>query len=201
MPILRVDQFGRLYESSPDRADGLGYGGHAPGVTQGDSTYGASYLKSQQQYQRDVMRDKAMQVAQDREDAVKREQARRQAIERQRREAMESNLMDNPRVKNAMIKRGLAMGCNCGVTPRPDKTQQAIKQFMNTGRSSLAGRISKDEALQLAHAQQAQATFARQAQMQAQFDRQVKAREDQVKRLKMQRQAYDASPSKVLGRR
>jgi hypothetical protein len=216
MPILRVDSMGRLYESSPDRADGLGYGGHAPGVTQGDMTYGATYLKSQQQYQQNVMRDKQMQAAQDRLDAVNRDKLRRQALQNRQREMMQGEFMKNPKVKNAMIKRGLAMGCNCAgqpgagqpgagqpgsVTPHPDQTQQAIKQLMNTGRSNLAGRISKDEALQNAHATQANRIFAQQANAQAQAAKRAQVRDAEIKRQKMIRQSYDASPSTVIGKR
>jgi hypothetical protein len=206
MPILRVDSMGRLYESSPDRADGLGYGGHAPGVTQGDMTYGATYLKSQQQYQQNVMRDKQMQAAQDRLDAVNRDKLRRQALQNRQREMMQGEFMKNPKVKNAMIKRGLAMGCNGAgqpgsVTPRPDQTQQAIKQLMNTGRSNLAGRISKDEALQNAHATQANRIFAQQANAQAQAAKRAQVRDAEIKRQKMIRQSYDASPSTVIGKR
>ena len=82
MPILRVDSMGRLYESSPDRADGLGYNGHPEVVSVTDLTLGSVHLKQQAAHRRNVMGERSavqQQAAIDAFNKNKRQQKRVQA--------------------------------------------------------------------------------------------------------------------------
>ena len=46
MPILKMDRFGNVYESNPDRHDGTGVGAIPRQVTRGDTFFGDAGEKS-----------------------------------------------------------------------------------------------------------------------------------------------------------
>ena len=99
MPILKVDSHGRLYESSRDRADGLGYSGHAEPVSVSDLTLGSVHLKHQAAHRRKVMGERAaieQQAAIDAFNKNKRQQERVRA--KVRREAEEILRRSNAQV-------------------------------------------------------------------------------------------------------
>jgi hypothetical protein len=113
MPILAVDQFGRIYETSPDREDGLGFGQRPECVSQGDLTLGAAYLKSQAVRQRELIQLKRDQRAMDAEDATTRAIAQRSFEARVKRDRAEARMLENPVMREALTRKALAMGCDC----------------------------------------------------------------------------------------
>ena len=117
MPILRVDQFGRIYQSDPNREDGLGYGGHAYPVTQGDLTLGSAYIKASRDYNNQVTkdarnrrRDDAKQKSQD-----QRASAARELAQDQQEKARE--LQDCELYRRKMANEAVTLGCECKTLP------------------------------------------------------------------------------------
>lgn len=115
MPILAIDSMGRIYEASPDRADGLGYKTHAQPVTNGDVTLGNVYLKEACRYRDDVLKEKrAMAIEELKDRRVRLE--RKKAIAEQRRKAMlEDELARNEIYQRNRAREAIQMGCNCSV--------------------------------------------------------------------------------------
>lgn len=118
MPILAVDSLGRIYSTSPDRSDGLGYGDSPECVGQHDLTLGSAYLKSQAR-QRDEnirrYRQNQMVDAMDRE-ALSRQQFVNEA--RRRSEEAQAKMYENPMLVQAITKKAhqqamSGAGCEC----------------------------------------------------------------------------------------
>lgn len=70
MPILAVDKFGRLYESDPDRHDGLGYKGEVPKTDYGDLTLGNAFLRAESKRARQQTISSITQAIQDQQDRM-----------------------------------------------------------------------------------------------------------------------------------
>ncbi|NJM09362.1 MAG: hypothetical protein HC883_00220 [Bdellovibrionaceae bacterium] len=139
MPILAVDQFGRIYETSPDREDGLGYGGRPETVDQQDLTLGSAYLNAQNRRRQELVRSHQSQKIQDhideREAAVRayhQAQARRQIEIDERRN-------DDHRLRDALTKKAVAMGCSCEYS-----TGMSGNVLSANGQSGWAG-MSRDQ--------------------------------------------------------
>lgn len=107
MPILAVDQMGRIYQTSGDRADGLGFGAYPTCESQSDTTLGSAYLKSQARRTAELLNRKRNQAILD-----KREQQMGQARAMRARQIQNQNMqkhlmMQNPDVRRAVLKQGL----------------------------------------------------------------------------------------------
>jgi hypothetical protein len=113
MPILAVDQFGHIYQTDPDREDGLGVGYFPGRVYQNDVTLGAAYLTSQKQRTADLLRLKKENKAMDAEDEMTRRIAKAQVQKRKYDEARNTEFLANPEVHAALQKKALQMGCQC----------------------------------------------------------------------------------------
>lgn len=117
MPILAVDQFGRIYETSPDRADGLGYGSSPECVDQQDLTLGSSYLKAQERRRHELVQAHRVQAAQDALDSREAANRARRKAESRRRQEAEAETYNHPRVAESsyLAARSQSMGCeSCG---------------------------------------------------------------------------------------
>ena len=114
MPILAVDQFGRLYETSPDRDDGLGYKSHARPVTTGDLTLGSAYLKSQATYNQTVMKERDALLRQDQQDRLEAKRAHDQRMKVMRREMIQNTMGQDETVKRNQLEKALSQGYSCG---------------------------------------------------------------------------------------
>ena len=165
MPILALDQYGRIYETSPDRMDGLGYKSHARPVGHGDLTLGNAYLKSQAAYQSDVLRERQAMAAEARADQIQRlNQIKRDAKERQR-AAEENAMMQQPERKKLQTLKALRMNgqCSCptneisgdGLTANGqrgyagmNRDQQVIHQHLAPGAMSAAHPVDPMEVYQ-----------------------------------------------------
>ena len=106
MPILRVDKFGRLYESSRDRADGLGYNRHADAVNVSDLTLDAVYLTQQENQKREALKHRMLSAAQDEQARMEKVRQARNARLAQLKAQNEELLRQNRSVQNNLI-RGL----------------------------------------------------------------------------------------------
>lgn len=113
MPILKVDQFGRIYESSPDREDGGGYGRHATPVTQGDVTLGAAYLKANKNYQDEVLKNAQMRKMEAEERNRQIHMAKRKAAVLRNQAYNEARLRENEAYQQHLTKKALQMGSGC----------------------------------------------------------------------------------------
>ena len=110
MPILAVDQFGQLYETSPDRADGKGYKGHATPVAQADVTLGNAYLKAQKQYNAQVAKEKQIQAHLDRQDAIKMARLNQEKVRLRDQRAMSQGLSQNQDYQQAQLRKAVQSG-------------------------------------------------------------------------------------------
>lgn len=114
MPILAVNPHtGQLYATSPDRADGLGFGYAPECETQQDLTLGSAYLKANQRRTADLLKSKRQQEIMDRNDRVQSLAKRQQRVNAQQREAKVLAMMEQPEYKEAALKRAVSMGCSC----------------------------------------------------------------------------------------
>ena len=113
MPILAVNQFGQIYQTDPDREDGLGFGYAPECVDQGDLTLGSAYLKSQGIRQKELLRLKQNQAQLDREDAVMKKREKEQKLMNEKRDMAQFRMQENPVMKAAITRKALSMGCSC----------------------------------------------------------------------------------------
>lgn len=113
MPILRVDEMGQIYASSPDREDGGGYGHSPECVPQGDLTLGAAYLKAGASRTNDLLTARRNQEAADRaeEEALRRAKLARKM--QKRFEADQEELMHHPAMQEAAVRKALSGPCTC----------------------------------------------------------------------------------------
>lgn len=183
MPILAVDQFGELYETSADRADGLGYKGHAKKVSQGDVTLGAAYLKSGRDQRNANIKEARMRAEEDRQDQILKKQYDAQKKARQARIARDEALHDDHRREKALMGRALAMGCSCDYnTPGVgnvmssngqrgwagmNQSEKAIHHALSGMGTDVSYAPSASEMYQLQMQRKADAEIARQARLAA----------------------------------
>ncbi len=130
MPILAVDAMGKLYVTSPDREDGLGYGSSPECVSQGDVTLGSSYLKAGAQRTASLLKSKRDQRSLDSRDLKAQQIAARNRQLQAIREGKEIEMMNNPEIHKAAQKKALAMGCPCDYsTPMSGNVMTANGQY------------------------------------------------------------------------
>lgn len=113
MPILALNQFGEIYETSPDREDGTGYGRSPHVVDQRDLTLGAAYLKAQNDRQQEQMRNYQARVAEDIIEQSRRQMWQRQMGEMRRLEAHEARTLNHPAIQKELFKKATMQGCKC----------------------------------------------------------------------------------------
>ena len=113
MPILALNQFGQIYETSPDREDGLGYGRSPEVVDQSDLTLGAAYLKAQNERRNSQIHRHHAQKLQDQMDMHHRVMRQRQMGAMHAMEQRHNKMMEHPVMKQEMIKRAAMQGCAC----------------------------------------------------------------------------------------
>lgn len=113
MPILALDQFGKIIETSPDREDGLGYGRSPSCVMEGDVTLGNAYLNAQRLRSAQIMKMKQAQALQDKRDQEKAAMLKKKADEEKRQREAQEKLMRSPLIKNQLVKNALAQKCTC----------------------------------------------------------------------------------------
>jgi hypothetical protein len=134
MPILAVDQFGKIYETSPDRADGLGYKGHAPTVSQGDVTLGSAYIKANRDYGLGNVRDARNRQIEDDFEKRERRQARQEQAALHAKQADDQALLENELYQRSLLRRAIQMGCSSDYT-----TQMSGNVMTANGRSGWHG--------------------------------------------------------------
>ena len=149
MPHLAVNQFGQIYMTSPDRDDGMGYGGSPQTVQQGDLTLGAAYLKSQAARTRELLQYKRNQAHRDRQalmGAARQEQKRRVLAAE---EARKNRIHDDPMLRKAVTTMAAkqyqmkgAMGCGCDY-----KTQLGGNVASANGMSGFAGKTRDEQTI------------------------------------------------------
>ena len=141
MPILAVDQNGRIYQTSPDRADGKGYGSSPECVNEGDLTLGSAYLKSQKAQREEVLRQRRAQEILDREDEIARYNAKLRRRQQSRRNQHEAEAALNQDSQQALIKRSMMNGCTCA---EPVVTSMSGNGLSHNGRQGWDG-MSRDQ--------------------------------------------------------
>jgi hypothetical protein len=146
MPILRVDQFGRIYESSPDREDGLGYKGHAQPVTQGDVTLGSAFAKANKAYNESVVREHQTRRLEDYNTKQQRETARRIAATKRVNAMNENRLRDNEAYQNHLKAKAVSMGCAHNY-----HDEMSGNRLTANGQSGINGMSRDQKAIHLAY--------------------------------------------------
>lgn len=169
MPILRVDQFGRLYESGRDSENGTGYNRHAAPVSQGDVTLGAAFLKANKAYQNEVIKNARLRKLEGVIDAQELSQARKKLAAERNKAMNEAILAENQAYQTMLKKKAVSMGCACEKLSTPmsgngmtanglrgfagmSRDQQIIHRHLMGLGADPSSMISKDEvALRLQH--------------------------------------------------
>lgn len=145
MGYLKVDQMGKIYETSSDQADGSGFKGYAGESGWGDVTLGATYLKASQKQRNENIRNKKMRDIEDKQNEFIRMRNEANKIKKSRIARAEQELLDNTQYQDVMMKKALkadnsseirqsgglsanGMSGFAGMT----QSQQAIHQHMGT---------------------------------------------------------------------
>lgn len=139
MPVLKVDKYGRVYQTGRDSENGTGYGGHAEPVTQGDMTLGAAYLKAQKKQQDEVIRINRIRKIEDHQNRVSAELAHKKAQAKKHKARRELGLLDNEAYQLNLQKKALSMGC-C-------QNSDTIKGLSANGLSGFAGMTRNEKAI------------------------------------------------------
>lgn len=113
MPILALDQFGQIYETSPDREDGQGIKDYPEDVYQQDCTMGNAYLKSQAQQRDFVLRERQSRKLEDAHDAAHRAEMMRRHKAKMTHEARMGELMNQQDIVQSHYRKAIQMGCPC----------------------------------------------------------------------------------------
>lgn len=143
MARLAVDQFGQIYETSPDRDDGLGYGSRPEPVSQGDLTLGAAYLKSQSARQMSQVKLRRDNLALDAQDEMTRRIAMNDRARSMQKELSEINMIRSPQVREAVLRQALSGGCECEYS-----TPMSGNVFTANGQSGWAGMTRDQKTIQ-----------------------------------------------------
>lgn len=102
MPILSVNQFGQIYQTSGDTEDMGGFGAYPEQVHQGDVTLGAAYLKAQQAHTKSILDMKQKQKLQDELEA--QQKVRLEALKRAK---ARSNMAQAERARNPLVQNAV----------------------------------------------------------------------------------------------
>ena len=204
MPILKVDSHGRLYESSRDRADGLGYNRHADNVDTSDVTLDSVYLSQQEKQKRDALKLNELNKYQDRVNKLKQAQWARNVQKAKIKAQSEELLRQNRQVQNNLIRRGLAsplydksLGCPCA---DQNLTQQSISHVMTGMGRDTTSRVPRTELLQQSHQAKAEQILARQHAQKAYLEKQHNAQQKAVSDKRRFLNRLDSNPSYVIKR-
>lgn len=139
MPILAVDQFGRIYSTSPDSEDGTGFGNSPGCVDQTDLTLGSAYLKAQARRRQEHLGAHRAQKLSDEVDRINRANARVRAKAQRQKQIGHNEMMLNPGIQRAAQKKALMAGCSCDY-----KTSMSGNVMTANGQSGWAG-MSRDQ--------------------------------------------------------
>jgi hypothetical protein len=133
--MIKIDKFGRLYETSSDREDGRGYKAHPTPVTQGDVTFGAAHTKAMTDHTNSIKRDMHNRMIEDRQNAFSARQQMGAAKAARNSAAREMSLRDNDAFQDALLRRAVMSGtnCRCENDTVNDQTQKAIKGALGMG--------------------------------------------------------------------
>lgn len=136
MPILRVDNLGRIYQTSRDREDGGGFSSYASPVTQGDVTLGSAYVKAAREVRNVNIRNSQINGILDEQAKNRALQAQYQVAQARANAASQNRLRENDLYKKNQIKRAVSMGCSCDIsTPLTGNHLTANGQFGYKGMS------------------------------------------------------------------
>lgn len=114
--MLKVDQTGRLYETSPDREDGKGFKSYATPVSSGDVTFGAVHSRALADHSRSVKRDMMNRAEEDRQKNVRAVQNMNRKVMMGARADAEQKLREDEDYQLNLLRMGVQqsqMGCNC----------------------------------------------------------------------------------------
>lgn len=133
MGQIKVDRFGRFYETSSDREDGKGYKSHAKPVTQGDVTFGAVHSRSLANHSNAVRRDMHNRMIEDRQAQMGRQAHNEKVHRAQMGRLRETALRDNEEYQRSILRRAAMQGaeCKCQNNTVNDHTQRAIKATLS----------------------------------------------------------------------
>lgn len=144
MPILALNKNGQIYQTSPDREDGLGFGEYPEVVHEGDLTLGASYLKAQHLRQNELLKLKRDQRYLDRLDQNAMLLAKQNAQRASKVSTLEAKLLEDPRIKAQMMKRALMQEA------RPDYRQKLTGNVLSSNGQHGYNGMTRDQ--QVIHA-------------------------------------------------
>ena len=137
MGQIKIDQFGRFYETSSDREDGKGYKSHAAPVTQGDVTFGAAHSKAMTEHMNSIKRDMHSRAIEDRQAEITARQQMGARAAGRAHAHREMALRDNDSYQSGLLLTALDQGydCCCEGSSVNDQTQQAIKGALGMGKA------------------------------------------------------------------
>jgi len=139
MPILAVDQMGRIYQTSGDRSDGLGFGSYPEASSQSDLTLGNAFLKAQTKRTQDVLKQKRAQEAYDRAETAKKAFIKMKQNDELKKQEAHAEMMRHPDAHAAILKRAHSQGYSGG-----NKTAFGGNALTANGMSGFAG-MSRDQ--------------------------------------------------------
>lgn len=113
MPILKMDQMGRIYQTSPDREDGLGFGASPIPVQHGDLTLGNSYIKSQHRYNDELQAEQIKRKKDELQERNLRKQQRLQIAQKRMQENSHLQQLEDENYRHEVNRLALQMGYSC----------------------------------------------------------------------------------------
>lgn len=144
MPILALGPNGQLYATSPDREDGLGLGYEPECVDQSDLTLGSVYLKAQEQRRAETLRRYRQNQIMDAKDNAFQMRSRMIAFAKQKRDAAEARMYENPDMVEAITKKAHAQAMAGAHCPCEYRTQMSGNAMTHNGQSGWRG-MSRDQ--------------------------------------------------------
>ena len=189
-----MDQFGRIYESDPNRADGGGFGKHATPVTQGDVTLGSAYLKSQAAQHTEAIKEQKIRHLEDQQARQKLRSERDELARIKIKAANEAELASNRQYQQNLQRKALSMGCDCNqARPLTGNVMTANGQFGYAGMNRSQKTIhERTMGAPVVSAFQVDPIEAEQARMKQQANAYINAEA----RKQLQRQLFEQSQSK-----
>lgn len=142
MPILAMDKNGRIYQTSRDRADGLGYGYSPECGEESDVTLGAAYLKSQDRRRGELLKEKQLREQERIADARRAHENEIAMRGYRRREKAEEKLLENPIIQANLLRAAVMQGCEC-----QNRTAVSGNGFSANGRTGWEGMNRDQQAI------------------------------------------------------
>lgn len=141
MGYLKVDQMGRIYESSSDQSDGSGFKSYGGTTAWGDVTHGGAYLKSEKAQQKyNAFENKAIAI-QDKTDVFQKMRSDALKKQKARIEQAELELQNNESYQKSQLSKALKTNSNS------ELSHHGNNQLSSNGLSGFHGMTRDQKAI------------------------------------------------------